>query len=360
MVAKFLVVSWIRLYDVIYFFKYHIFSVDDGIYSQVSIENAKNFLAYCKKALGDNPFLWIAFQSNCFKDRCQTSHDFESECEEMMEFVRNGLKFYSPNLTLNMRNSREIGKLAKTMKTGNIYESEIINILQSLPTPNSSITAQIPTLFAIPEVDLEEKYFNIFKTATATEIGKINVILIDGENYFDVEKIKEALVKCDINEEDIFDHTFKSNKPKEKIQQFLKKKNGFLICEAELFTGMEADSVVYCVSDSNYDNQNIRVNVMRACSRLNIVYAYDKDDSDYIDFSGANVDDDFMNGCDEEMKYFAFKCLKCEKKERKFGADIEDEDDLVVCKSCIIRCHSGHEIEVLNIRDGLKKDFCEM
>ena len=315
----------------------------------------------CKEASGDNPYLWIAFQSNCLNDRFEPSDNFESEFEKMMKFLRNELKFYSPNLTLNMRNSSEVGKLAKTLKMDDRFGRKITNLIQSLPTPKSSITAPKPVLFPILSVDLRENYFKLFEKAT--ERGKINVILIEDEKHFDVKKIEEALIKCDINEEDIFVHTFKLNNTKEEIKKFLENKNGFLICEAELFTGMEADSVVYCLTDYN-KHKSIRVNVMRACTRLNIVYAYEKDGSSYIDFLGANLDDTFMNGCDEDMKYFALKCLNCEKKENKFGADKENEDDLVICKSCFIRCHSGHEVEVLEkfrVAEKIKKEFvkCE-
>ena len=84
----------------------------------------------CKQVLGENPFLWIAFQSNCLNGRCELSDDFESEFEKMITFLRNELKFYSPNLTLNMRNSSEVGKLAKTMKSefGDVKITNVIFI----------------------------------------------------------------------------------------------------------------------------------------------------------------------------------------------------------------------------------------
>merc|ERR1712126_788324 len=122
---------------------------------------------------------------------------------------------------------------------------------------------------------------------------------------------------------------------------------------------MEADSVVCCVSENG--DKNVRVNVMRACSKLNIVYTYYNDAFKYIDFSSAKLDPTFMAGCDEEMKERAFKCLTCEKKENKFDNNKEDEDGIIVCKSCRIRCHSGHNVMVVNAKFSLDGNFlmCE-
>ena len=183
---------------------------------------------------------------------------------------------------------------------------------------------------------------------------KINVILFDNDRWFDLEQIKEALLLLNVKEGDIFVHSFESNNTKEDIKEFLSNPNGFWICEAELFTGMEADSVVYFLN--NYVATNVRVNLMRACSKLNIVYCYLKDNSAYTEFSSAKLDPTFMNGCDEEMKRWAVKCLTCMKNEKKIGDDKEDEDDIVVCKSCFIGCHRGHDIEMKSVEYDLKKE----
>ena len=120
----------------------------------------------------------------------------------------------------------------------------------------------------------------------------MRVILFSSREEFDLEKIKDALLTCGVEEEDIFVHTFESKHTKEDIKTFLKNQYGFLICQDELFTGMEAKSVVYCVSDDDYVNC-VRVNVMRACEKLNIVYCYNKDDSTFIDFRSAKMDPTF-------------------------------------------------------------------
>merc|ERR1711963_1060149 len=114
---------------------------------------AKEFILNCKHLLGDKPFLWIAFQSNTLNDRCLSSHDFKIEFDEMIKFLRKKLNFYSPNFNLNMRNSSEVGYLAKALKTesGGL---KITNVIQSLPTPKSSISSTKPTFFPVLEEDL--------------------------------------------------------------------------------------------------------------------------------------------------------------------------------------------------------------
>jgi len=325
-----------------------------GEYTARTIKIAKEFILKCKQLLGEKQFLWIAFQSNTLNDRSESSDDFKDEFDNMIDFLRKELNFYSPNLTLNMRNSSEVGNLAKSLKSSDRNEYKITNVIQSLPTPKSSITSPKPTLFPVLEKDLKQKFLELFEKAT--EEGKINVILISSTNTFDVEPIKEALIECGIEEIDIFIHTFKSNNSKEDIKEFLSKEKAFLICGDELFTGMEAHSILYCASDDDF-NKNLRVHVMRACSKLNIVYSYETDIDGYIDFSGAKLDPTFMKGCDEEMERFAFQCLTCQKKKSNNEDEKEDEDDIFVCKSCLIGCHSGHDVKSRNVRSELKKDM---
>ena len=322
--------------------------LDGSLYSEKSVVLVKDFILNCKQALKETPFLWIAFQSNSLNDRCYSAENFESEFGKMIEFLRNELKFYSPNLTLNMRNSNEVGKLAKTMKS-EVNKVKITNVIESLPTPKSSITSTKPILIPISSLDLKHNYLKLFDKAT--EKGEMRVILIESEHKIDVKEIKEALLKFDINEEDIFVHLFDSNNTKEDVKEFLANENGFLICEAELFTGMEADSVVYCTSD--IETKNVRVNVMRACSKLNIIYCYYMDENDFTGFTGAKLDPTFMSGCHKEMTRFAFQCLRCEKAENNF--DNDDEDDVIICKPCLIRCHSGHKVNSITVQSSKSK-----
>ena len=45
-----------------------------------------------------------------------------------------------------------------------------------------------------------------------------------------------------------------------------------------------------------------------------------------------------------------WKCLNCEDEENKIGNDKEDEDYVLSCKSCFIRCYSEYEIELIDAR----------
>ena len=86
--------------------------------------------------------------------------------------------------------------------------------------------------------DLDHNYPNIFKHST--EKGKLNVVLFREGGSFDVNKIEQAILKCDVEQENVFIHTFASKHTKQGIKAFLRNKRGFLICQEELFCGMEA------------------------------------------------------------------------------------------------------------------------
>ena len=300
----------------------------------------REFILCCKEFLGDRPFLWVAFQSNTLNDRCGTTKEFQPKFEEMIESLRKEFHFYSPKLALNMRNSSEVGELAQTLRS-DYGDRKITSIIESLPAPKSSVTSAKPTFFPMPSKDFHQKENCDEILKRTTENGQIKVILIAGADDYDLEMFRHAIVECGINEEDIFIHTFKSNNTKEDIAKFLQNQNGFLICEAELFTGMEADSVVYCVRDWDRD-KNMRVNVTRACSKLNIIYLYIKDHGNIIDFSSIRLDPTFMTGCEEEMKRFAHQCLTCEKNGNMHNDKVVDNNTIIVCKSCFIGCHFGH------------------
>ena len=46
---------------------------------------AKEFILDCKKTLGNNPFLWFAFQTNALNDLCGSSDNFKNEFENLLK-----------------------------------------------------------------------------------------------------------------------------------------------------------------------------------------------------------------------------------------------------------------------------------
>ena len=314
-------------------------------YNPTSIDLVKKFIIDCKIALGKNPFLWFAFQSNSLSDYCYSSELFKEEFENMIKFFEEEVNFSLPKLFMNMRNSREVTEVAKTVKTDSLYlPSKITNIVDYLNVWKSSISSYIPTLVPISSDDLAKNYSILFEHAT--EKGKLNVILFRGDSKFDLKKIEMAILACGVEQDNIFIHTFKSKHTKEDIKSFLLNKKGFLIVQEELFCGMEAKSVVYCLEDSydGYDH-NIRVNVMRACSQLNIIYRYRKDYHNRIEFPKANLDPTFMNGCEKVMKCVSFKCITCQNITKELGRDGNETKGIGICKSCSLSCHHYHKKE---------------
>ena len=313
-------------------------------YNPTSIDLVKKFIIDCKIALGKNPFLWFAFQSNSLSDYCYSSELFKEEFENMIKFFEEEVNFFLPKFFMNMRNSREVTEVAKTVKTDSLYlPSKITNIVDYLNVWKSSISSYIPTLVPISSDDLAKNYSILFEHAT--EKGKLNVILFREDSSFNVKKIKKAVLNCGVEPENIFIHTFDSEHTKEDIKAFLRNQRGFLICQEELFCGMEAKSVVYCLDEDLHYGfpDNVRVNLMRACSQLNIIFCYEKDKWSRIEFPKANLDPTFINGCEHVMKKFALKCITCEKIAKELGRDEDEKDEVLICKSCSLSCHHYHQ-----------------
>ena len=123
-----------------------------------------------------------------------------------------------------------------------------------------------------------------------------------------------------------------------------------LICQSELFSGMEADSVVYCVHD--FHDTFLRADVTRACSKLNIVYSYLSTYRIAIDFLGSKLDPSFMR-CEEVVfELDRFTCLTCEDIAKKLGNNEKDGDRILICRSCSMGCHHGHEMKQIVILDN--------
>ena len=324
--------------------------IDQEQFDKKSVDMAESFLRRCINLLGENSFLWVAFQSNTFCDRCNVSETFGIELEEMIENLGSELSIFIPALNKNMRNSREVAELAETIRSER-GARKVTKLQKCLPSDKSSITSTKPTLFPIEKAKLKENFEDLFKLAT--EDAKINVILFSHSNdmeTFSLEEIMLVLIRCGVEEKDIFIHSYESNKSKEEVKEFLNNPNGFLVCQDELFCGMEANSLVYCVSD--YDHyRNIRVNMMRACSQLNIIHAYRKDFNAFIDFPSANLNPRFMTNCDKEMYIWAIKCLTCQT-----AGDNINKENYWICKSCFLGCHSGHDVESKSIKRDLKRE----
>lgn len=301
--------------------------------------------------MGTDPFLWIALQSNSLCDRTDTNAELKTQFQSMVKYLKKRHKFYIPQLGYNMRNSREVGEFSKTLKS-DFGSHEITSVIDKLATYTSSSTSKKPNVIPISLQYLNENFDSLIKTAT--ECGKSNVILFGTSKVFDPVKIRDSLIKeFGMDETDIFYHSYESSKTKDDLKKFLLNPDGILICKDDLFTGMEAESVVYCMSDYDSD-MNLRVNVMRACSTLNIIYSYEKNDEYYIDFQGANLNPTFIKECDEEMYLVVWKCLTC-------TSMTERGNTIHVCRSCCIGCHFGHQVEVKSPHTdfGIESVMCE-
>ena len=300
-----------------------------------------NFILYATKILNHQNF-WIAFQSNVLSDRCAISYDFEWKFKDMMEYLEKQLEYFVPKMHLNMRNPREVVEVAKTIESKG-HDRNITTIIDILETWKSSITSYLPTIFPITEDTLNNSYSKVFKHVT--EDGKMNVILITDEGHYDCKQIKKSLQECGVEEDDILIHTLQFNSSKVTVKNFIRKNRGVLICQDDLYSGMEAKWLCYCVSDRDWD-RNLRTNILRACEKLNILYCYQDDDEAYNNFMSARMDPEFLVECSKTINKYAWKCLTCEMIAKESNDEVLiAKSKLLKCKTCIVGCHVGHKFE---------------
>ena len=110
------------------FIPFHI-AGDKEQYEEKSIEMLKEFVENCLNILGNNPFLWIALQSNVICDYSITSKDFKTRFRNMINHLTTNKGFYSPKLNYNMRNSHDVTELSNNLISQmiNIEKTDVID-----------------------------------------------------------------------------------------------------------------------------------------------------------------------------------------------------------------------------------------
>ena len=121
--------------------------------------------------------------------------------------------------TSNPITNRPFTEVAKTIRTG--LALKITDVIDSSKGWKSSVCSFIPTLIPISSQDLDQNYSKLFNHATGK--GKLNVILFDGESNFDLEKIKQAVLDCGVEEKNLFIHNVDSKHNKEDIKDLFMK-----------------------------------------------------------------------------------------------------------------------------------------
>ena len=293
-------------------------------YTKKSVEMAKKFIQNCVSKVTSASYLWIAFQSNVLFEKTFVSQDFNKCFEDMITEFASSSKFYSPKLFTNMRNTREISEFTKSVQksTNMTIKQDFLDVSESRET---SVTSRKPRVWPIK---IESLNTNLDATiCAALEENEINVILYSNEENFNPLRIKESLIKYGIEEESILIHSLNSKNTKRDIKIFFKNPKAFLICLDEYFIGMEAYGIIFCHGDSDA-MKSFRCHMLRATSELNIIYGV-ADNPCHMDFGASSLlSPDFLE-CSKTMTTWACKCRQC-------------DDDMVICKPCLIACHNGH------------------
>ena len=303
---------------------------DFSWYSKKSVDMAKKFIQNCVSHVNSTSYIWIAFQSNVLFEKTWVSGDFNKCFGDMVEELTSSCSFYSPKLYTNMRNTREISEFTKGVQksTGTIIKKDFRDISDSRDT---SVTSRKPKIWPI-KIECLETQLDATISAALDE-NEINVILYSNEENFNPFRIKESLIKYGIEENNILIHSLNSKNTKQDIKRFFKNPRAFLICLDEYFIGMEAYGIIFCHGDLDFQ-KSFRCHMLRATSELNVIYGV-ADNPIHMDFGASSLlSPDFLE-CDKVMTTWACKCRQC-------------DDDMVICKSCLIACHNGHMKEFKN------------
>ena len=329
----------------------------DGVkFTHRSVNKVEEFINSCIKLLGPEPFLWISFQSNVLCDLGDPDHHFDQYFHKMIATLSNNFGFICPKLNMNMRNVKEISELAQVVEYRGATGFKISKVIDTLSCQSSISTSTKPYIIPIESAKLNEQFDEVFDLAVDGTIP--NAILFSskyGSSVYnlDIQKVRKALIRHGIKNEDIFHHSLtctpentkeEYKNTKEDMKNFLLNPNGVLICETTLFIGMEAKSVLYFANDRHFRN-SLRCHLMRATSDLKVIYTFDKMSNSNIVFGLAPVSSQFIS-CEKIIQKAAWICQTCESHQ-------------IICKYCYISCHRGHQAERRFVLFEFKKEYVE-
>lgn len=244
-------------------------------------------------------------------------------------------KFYFPSLQLNMRNSKCIGEAASDVKPENSTIDITADIIDKLPIQSTTNDIQ-PSLILVEKDNFKNDLSSVFKKATDLSNNGGFSILHDGSDLFHQDEIKQAVINCGVQNEDLLNHSV--NTSKDDVEAYLCNPRGVQICRDKYYVGMESNVVIYCVSDT-YDYTSLRCHMMRAVSNLIAIYAFDKNLERRINFGSTKMHSQYLQ-CQNTMEQYAWKCDTCKRR--------------VVCKNCAVGCHRGHQLTLMKL-DGQNK-----
>ena len=294
-------------------------------------------------------------------DSCKANNDFDEKFKEMKEnLVNNGV--FIRSLNTNMRNTSEVGQVTKKAQFDYPYSSyaKLTKNVQSLEARKQTSSTHKPTL--IPYLKNERGKYMQKAIQLALEKNKeeadATVFMFD-ETEIRMEEIKNILISCGEDPNKIVLHPEKSKKETtQQLEDFLKNPQGIYLVPQDCFTGTEARSVIFLLSETKaYYPTSVRCHLSRAISNLIVIQelVINELQTNYL-LPSMEMEESFLR-CSKETKIHAFKCPAHESKhatttttkERRHGQPKINssfspvQEDLFLCKPCWIVCHQHCE-----------------
>ena len=283
-------------------------------------------------------------------DVSDTTKGFEDQVKKMLDKLENEHKFSIPQLSLNMRNSSTIGSCAKgvkqifyTLNDPTMKE----NVVAKLPTPETSVTSNLPLLIPIQKNEFDNKFGTALKEVLTSFENKCIIL---HSNSFKSAVIKKVLVnECNIKDNIVCHDEYPNNSSRTDLESFLSQpKDKLGVFQAKFVTGMESCNLCLLLDDNNY-KESVRCFLTRAVSDLKIILRI-SDNPDIFRFGNARLDPKHLKCQQTKETSFAFKCNTC---------SID-----VLCKYCHYGCHHGHSVEqfehVIRSRCWCDKKYCNI
>ena len=344
-------------------------------YDALSIKKASTFIHNLHEKIDPSSRVYLAFQADPICDSTFAHRSLEKEFLTMKNNLRqNGI--HIANLTANLRNTKDIGELSRNVKTFTALDANntMTKHIQPLPVKSTDVKSSKPPLL-IPMSRENRKHHlkQALEIALKRSKGSTkNVVITYDDRLLSSEDIKNILIECGEEEDNILLHPVKSkNESLQPLISYLTNPNGIYVVGHKKFVGMESNSVIHIINqredkhDSN-DTMGIRCNISRAVAQLSIIMEINDDSflrehKSRILFPSTEVDPTLVE-CRKTIGCNGFMCdtnfsttssssftsitpsAQLEHSQSRLSRFLSSfKKEKLICEACINVCHNNHE-----------------
>lgn len=339
------------------------------------------FINRIRKRIDPCSRLYIAFSVNPICDVTNSDSGFDAEFEKMRnELQLNGV--HVANLSTNLRNTKDIGELSRNVKVLiNVQDSSKMRqhikplVTRSLDVSSTKRPLMIPFYRSKRIIHFNHAMKKALENAKESTP---NVVIIYHDKEISSEFIKKSLIENGESEDGILKHPVKqTNESVSRLANYLKQPKGVYIVPYDKFIGMEAQSVIYVMSQSlgcleiDSASKSVRCNISRAVAHLTIIKemndehrVFVKRTQNHILFHSIDIYPDLIE-CQKTIRFELFKCESCQLGSSSISPSVTITTPLLeeqrqnqgssnifftlfrnekfVCGSCIQICHNNHQ-----------------